>query len=137
MDGELAVTAVVAEITSLSLPNFTGRVFKYERKEKTEGEYIAVNHLPFVYGSSLGEGIVNINVHVPKMATNEPDTKRLYALWSSIKDHFLASEELGHDYGQYLKGAYFSFYSQSRPTLDDDGTYYVNLQLKVTYNNLN
>lgn len=137
MDGELAVTAVVAEIVSLALPNFNGRVFKYERKEKTKGEYIAVNHLPFVYGSAIGEGIVNVNVHVPKLPSNEIDTKRLYELWNPIKTHFLASEELGHDYGQYLKGAYFSFYSQSRPTLDDDDTYYVNLQLKVNYNNLN
>lgn len=136
MDGEKAVVAVIKEIDTLTLPNFTGRVFKYERKEKYTGEYIAVNHLPFVYNSLIPEGIVNINVHVPKLKSNEPDTGRLYQLWQPIKSHFLESEDDGHPDGQYLAGAYFSFYSHSRPTLDNDGTYYVNVQLKVTFNNL-
>jgi hypothetical protein len=136
MDGDKAVVAVISEINALSLPSFIGRVFKYERKEKYSGEYIVVNHLPFVYGSVLEEGIVNVNVHVPRLSTNEPNTARLYELWTPIKDHFLASEDYGQPDGQYLQGAYFSFYSHSRPTLDEDGTYYVNVQLKVLFNNL-
>ena len=136
MDGERAVTAVACEIDTLNLPDFTGETFKYVKNEKYSGEYIAVNHLPFVYGSEVGEGIVNVNVHVPKTKTNEPATTRLYALWHPIKQHFLASESLGQPDGVYLDGAYFSFYSHSLPTLDNDGTFYVNVQLKVTYNNL-
>ena len=136
MDGERAVTAVVCEIDTLNLPNFEGRIFKYVRNEKFRGEYIAVNHLPFVYGSEIGEGIVNINVHVPKLKTDEPATTRLYELWRPIKEHFFASEENEQPYGLLIDGAYFSFYSHSLPTLDNDGTYYVNVQVKVTYNNL-
>ena len=135
MYGEEAVVAVIGEINTLSLPDFTGQVFKYERKEKYEGEYIVVNHLPFVYQSELGNGIVNVNVHVPRLTTNEPDTKRLNELWQPIAEYFEASGD-EDDYGQYINGAYFSFYSHSRPTLDGDGTYYVNIQLKVFYNNL-
>ena len=136
MDGEIAVTAVIGEIASLNLPNFTGRIFKYVRREKYEGEYIAVNHLPFVYGSEIGDGIVNVNVHVPRLVTNEPDTTRLYSLWQPIKEHFLAKEWNSQPDGRYLQGAYFSFHSHSLPTLDSDGTYYVNVQLKVVFNNL-
>ena len=136
MDGEQAVVAVIKEINTLSLPNFKGRVYKYERSEKTTGEYIAVNHLPFVFDSVVEDSIVNVNVHVPKLKTNEPDTSRLYALWNPIMEHFLASEENGKPDGVYLEGGYFSFYSHSRPTLDNDDTYYVNIQLKVIYNNL-
>lgn len=136
MDGEKAVIEVAKVISLLELPNFEGKIFKYERKEKTSGEYIVVNHLPFVFGNVVEEGIVNVNVHVSKTSTNEPDTSRLYALWSPIKDYFFPSEELGRPDGQYLGGAYFSFYSHSRPTLDEDGTFYVNVQIKVIFNNL-
>lgn len=135
MDGEKAVVAVIKELNTLALPLFTGRIFKYVRREKYTGEYIAVNHLPFVYGSEIGEGIININVHVPRLTTNEPDTGRLYDLWNPIKEHFFVSPTEESE-GVYLEGAYFSFYSHSLPTPDDDGTYYVNVQLKVNFNNV-
>lgn len=137
MYGEEAVVAVIGEINSLALPNFEGIVFKYDDKPKNyKGEYIAVNHLPFVYSDVLGDGIVNVNVHVPSLANNKADTGRLFELWRVIASDFEKNEDEGRSYGQYLQGAYFSFYSHSRPTLDEDGTYYVNVQLQVTYNNL-
>lgn len=133
MYGEEAVTAVMREISSLGLEGFDGGIIKYETESPT-GEYIAVNHLPFVYGSVVAEGIVNVNVHVPKLKNNEINTKRLSRLWMPIADDFRETEE--QPYGKQLEGAFFSFYSHSRPTLDSDGTYYVNVQIKVTYNNL-
>lgn len=135
MDGEKAVVAVIKELNTLGLPSFDGRIFKYVRREKYTGEYIAVNHLPFVYGSEIGEGIININVHVPRLTTNEPDTARLYELWNPIKEHFFVSADEESQPVQ-LDGADFSFYSHSLPTEDSDGTFYVNIQLKVNFNNL-
>lgn len=35
-----------------------GRIVKYERPENfAKGDYIAINHLPFVYGSEINEGL--------------------------------------------------------------------------------
>ncbi len=136
MYGEEAVVAVMREITTLQLPNFEGAFCKYERPEGTKGEYIAVNHLPFVYDTAIENGIVNVNVHVPKLRNNEIPSLRLFQLWKPIAEHFEASEEEGRPYGRFLDGAYFEFSTHSRPTPDGDGTYYVNLQIKVTFNNL-
>ena len=105
-----------------------GRVFKYERPEKYSGEYISINHLPFVHKDVVQSGIVNVNVHVPKTASNEPNTKRLCEICDRIAILF--------DKDVYINGAYFSFYCDSRPTLDNDDAYYINIKLNVIYNNL-
>lgn len=105
------------------------RVFKYERPQTFDGGcYIVVNFLPFVYSDVICEGTVNINVHVPKTATNEPNGKRLSKMSRQIAEWFRE--------GLYLDGAYYELYSDSRPTPDNDDTYYVNIKLNVTYNNL-
>lgn len=105
------------------------RIFKYEIPEKLSvGDYIAINHLPFVYSDVVNEGIVNVNVHCPKTATNLPNSKKLYNYAQKIID--LCKKE------DYLGGCYFNLYSISRPTKDNDDTYYVNIKFKVMYNNL-
>lgn len=106
-----------------------GRIFKYERPKKLDkGDYIVVNHLPFTYRDTINEGVVNVNVHTPCTASDEPNTRKLRTIANDLLDIF--------DNEQYLDGAYFEFYSDSRPTSDDDGTYYINLKFNVTYNNL-
>lgn len=106
-----------------------GRIFKYEiPNDLSAGDYIAINHLPFVNSEVINEGVVNINIHCPKTSKNLPDTKRLV----DIEKKVLA---LVMD-GIYLAGCYFALYSDSRPTRDNDGTYYINLKFTVTYNNL-
>lgn len=105
------------------------RVFKYEIPEKlTAGDYIAINHLPFVYNGEINEGVVNLNIHCPKTAQNLPDSKKLQTIAKNVICLF------GDDI--YLNGCYFEFYSISRPTKDNDDTYYVNIKFNVTYNNL-
>ena len=103
--------------------------YKYERPEKLKGEYIAVNHLPFVHRREVEEGVVNVNIHVPKLKSGLPDTRRLAILSQRIVDLFPE--------GKYLDTAFYEFLSDSRPTLDNDDTYYVNIQLNVVFNNLN
>ena len=92
------------------------------------GDYIAINHLPFVYSDAINEGVVNLNIHCHKTSSNLPDTKKL----SDYSEKILS---LFGD-GTYLGGCYFDFYSISRPTRDNDDTYYINLKFTVTYNNL-
>lgn len=105
------------------------RIFKYEIPEKlSTGDYIAINHLPFVYDGEINEGVVNMNIHCPKTSQNLPNSKKLLSVEKKIITLF--SEET------YLSGCYFDFYSVSRPTKDNDDTYYVNIKFNVTYNNL-
>lgn len=104
-------------------------VFKYEIPKKSSlNEYVVINHLPFVQRDTINEGVVNVNIHVKRTASDEPDTRRLKTIVKNILTFFVS------DY--YLEGAYFEFYSDSRPTLDNDNTYYINLKFNVTYNNL-
>ena len=50
MDGDKAVVAVIDVIKALTLPDFDGdAVHKYDPPEEVSGEYIAVDHLPFVF----------------------------------------------------------------------------------------
>lgn len=105
-------------------------VFKYEIPKKSSlNEYVVINHLPFVQRDTINEGVVNVNIHVKRTASDEPDTRRLKTIVKNILTFFVS------DY--YLEGAYFEFYSDSRPTPDNDNTYYINLKFNVTYNNLN
>lgn len=54
------------------------RIFKYEIPEKLAiGDYIAINHLPFVYSDAINEGVVNLNIHCPKTSSNLPNIKKL------------------------------------------------------------
>ena len=139
MLGDKAVSVVVKyindqHIASSKKDSITGEcmclvAYKYERPEKLKGEYIAVNHLPFVHRREVEEGVVNVNIHVPKLKSGLPDTRRLAILSQRIVDLFPE--------GKYLDTAFYEFLSDSRPTLDNDDTYYVNIQLNVVFNNLN
>ncbi len=133
MLGGKAVDAIVKhlneEIKNGALKGFSGRAYKYERPEGTTGEYIAVNHLPFVHRGAVGEGVVNINIHVPETKSHQPDTKRLDKYSSAIASMFPENT--------YIEPAFYEFLADSRPTPEDDKTYYVNIQLNVFFNNLN
>lgn len=139
MLGDMAVDAVVQYLNGQQIETPTdnpycrcGRfltAFKYERPDGKKGEYIAVNHLPFVHKDAVCEGIVNINIHVPKVASGLPNTKRLGELAQAVVALFPDAT--------FLRGAYYEFLSDSRPTPDGDDTYYVNIQINVIFNNLN
>ena len=139
MLGDMAVTDVVKyindkKIMSSSTHSVTGEclpltAYKYEKPSTVKGEYIAVNHLPFVHRNVVGEGIVNINIHVPKLKSGLPNTGRLSKLTKIVAEMFPED--------RYINKAFYEFLSDSRPTPDNDDTYYVNIQLNVIFNNLN
>ena len=135
MLGNIAVEAMVRFLkgTCAVCRNEGISVFFYEKGKqvRASGEYIAVNHLPFVHrGEGVGEGVVNVNVHVPKIMNDLPPAKRLHKIVSEITNLFIP-------HGLYLGNAYFEYYADSRPTPDNDGTYFVNLQFRVIFNDLN
>ena len=104
-------------------------VFKYEIPKKSSlNEYVVINHLPFVQQDTINEGVVNVNIHVKRTANDEPNTRRLITIAKNLLAFF--------EDNTYLEGAYFEFYSDSRPTPDNDNTYYINLKFHVIINNL-
>lgn len=131
MTGEKAVTSVVVLINKAGIERRSGghiRAYKYEKGKDKGEEYIAVNHLPFINSYEVVEGIVNVNVHVRKTTSNEPDTKRIGELCNKVISLF---------HGETcIDGAFYSYYCDSRPTLDKDDTYYVNIKIKVRYTNI-
>lgn len=131
MLGEEAVTNVVKRLNGAAIEKKNGgfiRAYKYEKGKDEDSEYITVNHLPFINSYEVTDGIVNVNVHIPKTITNEPDTKRLSQVCKSVINLFPNDTN--------INGADYSFYSDSRPTLDNDGTYYVNIKIKGRYTNI-
>lgn len=133
MTGLEAVTAVSKHIKLNSLTVFgyeDGSVFKYEKEIGFNGEYIAVNNLPFVHKDDVQVCTVNINIHVPKLTTGQPDIARLSEITNNVITLF---DSL---YGTFIDGAYFKFYSDSRPVEDNDNTYYVNIELDCTFENI-
>lgn len=138
MLGNAAVEAVLKRINAAKIEKSTTdtkttqyiRAYKYEKGTKETGEYIAVNHLPFTHGraNTVAQGVVNVNVHVPILKSGELPTKRLSEICTEVINLFPDDT--------FIDGAYYDFYADSRPTLDNDETYYVNLQIQVTYNNL-
>lgn len=138
MTGNMAVNAVVKHINEAKIvatyeDEYSKRrklvAYKYEKPAEIKGEYIVVNHLPFIHNNVVQEGLVNINIHVPALRINLPNVKRLSELANKIIELFPE--------GTYLEKAFYEFMTDSRPTLDDDNTYYINIQINVTYNNLN
>lgn len=134
MTGRYAVEAVLKRINDAKIAKATAtnatqyiRAYKYEKGTKENGEYIAVNSLPFIHGShNIETGIVNVNVHVPQLASGGIPTLRLDAICDKVIALFPKDT--------IINGAYFNYFCDSRPISDNDETYYVNLQIKVTYN---
>lgn len=141
MFGAKAVEAVVKRINSAKIVKDNGRdangatryirAYKYEKDSDESGEYIAVNHLPFTHahGKAVEEGTLNVNVHVPTLKSGRPHLKRIESLCYEVLELFPNDT--------YMDGAYYNFFCDSRPIKDNDETYFVNLQIHVTYNNLN
>ena len=121
MTGLQAVTAVATYINAATPSVFgsnneqKGKVFKYEKEKGYNGEYIAVNNLPFVHQNPAQSNTINVNVHVPKLPTEQPHSKRLTEIVTEVVK---------------------LFDSEGRPTLDNDGTYYVNIQIDCTSKNI-
>lgn len=111
------------------LAGFSNRVYMYERPKGVTGEYIVVNHLPFKHVRDVEEGIVNVNIHVPRLRSNVPNSQRLSEIACCLVCLF-------DPRGNEMNGAYFQYYADSRPIEENDGTYFINLQFKVTFNNL-
>jgi hypothetical protein len=132
MTGLEAVTAVAKYIVSqrANIEETDMLVCKYDKEKKANGEYIVVNNLPFTHTEKLSTATINVNIHVPMLPKSETaDTKRLSVLTNKISALF------DSEYGTLLNGAYFKFATDSRPIKENDGTWFVNIEIECVYNN--
>lgn len=134
MTGSEAVTAVALYINSRKADVFGqcgGAVFKFKKIDGYDGDYIAVNCLPFYYKDSMNTDVLNVNVHVKVMPSGEPNLKRLETIKNAVIGMFEIED------GVELNGAFFEKRTSSdTPVLDEDNTYYVNIKLDCHHSNV-
>lgn len=113
------------------------KVFKFEKMVNFSGEYIVVNHLPFIYNRTVNESnVLNVNIHVPALSSGNADIIRLNEIYLDICELIPYESEQEDMAGKYIKGAYHSITSVSQPMEDIDGTYFLNIKVKLTINDL-
>lgn len=113
------------------------KVFKFEKMVDYFGEYIVVNHLPFIYNKVVNDSnVLNVNIHVPALPSGNADILRLMEIYSSVSDFIPFDMEQEEVVGVQIKGSYYSIISTSQPMEDADGTYFLNVKVKVTTNQI-
>lgn len=113
-------------------------VYKYEDKPKeTSGEYIAVNNLPFVYGYAVNDvNILNVNLHVPELEYEQRPATALNALVATILNIIPLQSDSEDFTPLVINNHYYSVRNISQPMKDNDRTYFVNMQVNVTFSNI-
>lgn len=113
------------------------RVFKYEKEVGFKGEYIVVNHLPFTFGQLVNsDNVLNVNIHVPALSRGGANVKRMTQLLEVVSNLIPNDVWLEEQDALTLDGARFAISSVSQPMQDKDGTYFLNVRIKLTTNNL-
>lgn len=111
------------------------RVFKFEKQVGFTGEYIVVNHLPFTFGRLVNDdNILNVNVHTPKLPSDNANIPRLTEIYRSICLLLPYDVEVEEEVGVEIKGNYYSVVSCSQPIEDKDDTYFLNIRVKIIAN---
>lgn len=111
------------------------QVFKDDDKNPHyKGKYIAINCLPFSYGDNkVDGGVMNINLHCPRLISGGADREALNKLFSFISELIPFDDATEDSDTLFLGGVHYVIKTQSRPMEDKDDTYFVNLRLKLTF----
>jgi hypothetical protein len=113
------------------------KVFKFEKTVGFSGEYIVVNHLPFIYNKGVNDSnVLNVNLHVPALTSGNANVIRLTEIYSKLCEliPFDYSEE--EEMGKLINGSYYSIISTSQPMEDVDSTYFLNVKIKLITNQI-
>lgn len=113
------------------------KVFKFEKLVNFSGEYIVVNHMPFIYGRAVNDSnILNVNIHVPKLSSGNADILRLTEIYSDICFLLPFDMEQEEIVGLLIGDSYYSITTVSQPMEDVDGTYFLNVKVKLVTNQI-
>lgn len=113
------------------------KVFKFAKDPLVHGEpYICLNYLSVQFGGWINEScIVNVNVHYPSMSNGQPNTIELANLSDSVTELIPCRNTQTEDDNAelLLDGFRYELESDSNCMEDNDGTYFINLRVKVTF----
>lgn len=123
--GNKAVEVIAKRIRD-NFPTFD--VVEYERTEKQKGDYIAVNFLTYNLQQEIGNIICNINVHAKDKMSGEINSTQIWSMANKVQTLF--------NDAVYLDGNWYSIYSISGITKDEDKTHYVNIRIEVIFDNI-
>ena len=101
------------------------------------GEYIAVNNLPFVYGRVVNDvNVLNVNIHVPELEYERRPATRLNQLIDTVLTHIPLQRDTEDFEPLAINNHYYAVRNISQPMKDNDKTYFVNMQVSVTFSNI-
>lgn len=127
MNSILNVLNDVEDFISSGLPGM--EIFLKSKDSTHTGEYILLDHLPFAFEDVVGNGTVNIHVHVPDLAGEKQNHERLQEICIDMTGLFPDDT--------FLNGYYIDIRSISESKADEDNTHFITIELSITYNNLN
>lgn len=128
MNSVLNVLYDVEDLIASSLPGI--EIFIKSKDSTYTGEYILLDHQPFTFEDVVGNGVVNVQVHVPDLAGGKQNRERLQEICVDVIGLFPDDT--------FLNGYYVDVLSVSDSTADEEaGTHFLTIELSITYNNLN
>lgn len=126
MNNVLNILNDVEDLLSSSIPGM--EVFIKSKDSAHTGEYILLDHQPFTFEDVVGNGIVNVHVHVPDLSGEKQNRERLQEICDDVIGLFPDDT--------FLNGYYVDILSISDSMADEDGTHFITIELTITYNNL-
>lgn len=137
-DGLTCTTDVAVMLKkAMGAQNPNTEFYKFRKTTDYKGEYLVVNYLPFAYGGKALNDYnrLNVNIHVPELVSGNVPTKRLTELKTQVEEliPYECAEETRKTL--ILNGVSYTIDNVSQPMDDDDGTWFLNIVLKVVFNN--
>ncbi|MDR2921598.1 MAG: hypothetical protein LBV72_19810 [Tannerella sp.] len=127
MNSVLNVLNDVEGLLSSAIPGV--EIFIKSKDPGYTGEYILLDHQPFTFEDVVGNGVVNVHVHVPDLSGGKQNRERLQDICDEVIGLFPDDT--------FLNGYYVDILSISDSTADEEaGTHFLTIELSITYNNL-
>ena len=112
------------------------KVFKYEKEDNYNDDYVVVNSLPFTWGKPLNDdNALNVNIHCKDLKNGAADTKRINELCQEVYALIPTISSVEDDNELIIDGAAYAIENDSNAMKDNDNTHFINFVVKVKFNN--
>lgn len=112
-------------------------IYKDDDRRNVDGEYIALNHLAWVFGKPLNDvNTINLNIHVPELNSGGANRIRMNEILDDIMSLIPTESDDEEDSGLVCNGFEFTISSISNPMEDmSDKSYFYNIRIKTRFIN--
>lgn len=111
-------------------------IFKFKKPTNYALPYICLNYLPINYGQWVNStGVVNVNIHVPDLESELPDTKKLQEIAERVMGLIPKRNSTTEDDEAELIINHHWYYLEADSNCigDNDKTHFINLRIQVTF----